>query len=98
MIFDQTEIGRTGAFVTLNRYDALEVYRGYMLPEDEPVEETTVQEGTDPAVAGQGMIVISPMAMPVPLISKLSSCRVASQLGQTCRSEVVRQKLDSVLR
>jgi ParB family chromosome partitioning protein len=54
LIFDQTEIGRAGAFVTLNRFGALVVYRGYVRPEDEPVEETAVQDGADPAVAGQG--------------------------------------------
>jgi ParB family chromosome partitioning protein len=52
--FDQTEIGRAGAFVTLDRYGALAVYRGYVRPEDEPVEETAVQDGADPALAGQG--------------------------------------------
>ena len=54
LIFDQMEIGRAGAFVTLDRYGALAVYRGYVRPEDEPVEEAAVQDGADPAVAGQG--------------------------------------------
>ncbi len=54
LIFDPLEIGRAGAFVTLDRYGALAVHRGYVRPEDEPVEETAVQDGTDPAVAGQG--------------------------------------------
>ena len=54
LIFDQMEIGRAGAFVTLDRYGALAVYCGYVCPEDEPVEETAVQDGTDPAVAGHG--------------------------------------------
>jgi ParB family transcriptional regulator, chromosome partitioning protein len=54
LIFDQAEIGRAGAFVTLDRYGALAVYRGYVRSEDEPVEETAVQDGVDPAVAGQG--------------------------------------------
>lgn len=54
LIFDPLEIGRAGAFVTLDRYGALAVYRGYVRPEDEPVEETAVQDGSDPAVAGQG--------------------------------------------
>lgn len=43
-------IGRAGAFVTLDRYGALAVYRGCVRPEDEPA----VQDGTDAAVAGQG--------------------------------------------
>ena len=54
LIFDAEEIGRAGAFVTLDSYGALAVYRGYVRPEDEPVDETAVQNGTDPAVAGQG--------------------------------------------
>ncbi len=54
LIFDSSEIGRAGAFVTLDRYGALAVYRGYVRPEDEPVEETAVQNGADSAVASQG--------------------------------------------
>jgi len=54
LIFDQAEIGRAGAFITLDRYGVLAVYRGYVRPEDEPVEEAAVQDGADPAVAGQG--------------------------------------------
>ena len=65
LIFDQTEIGRAGAFITLVRYGALAVYRGYTRPEDEPVEETAVHDGADPALRGRGMIVISPMAISV---------------------------------
>jgi ParB family chromosome partitioning protein len=49
LIFDAEEIGRAGTFVTLDRYGALAVYRGYVRLEDEPVED-----GNDPAVAGQG--------------------------------------------
>jgi len=54
LFFDAEEIGRAGAFVTLDRYGAPAVYRGYVSPEDEPVEVSAVQDGTDPAVAGQG--------------------------------------------
>ncbi|WP_104018135.1 ParB/RepB/Spo0J family partition protein [Roseovarius nitratireducens] len=54
LIYHPTAIGRAGTFVTLDRYGALAVYRGYVRPEDEPVEETAVQDGADPAVAGQG--------------------------------------------
>lgn len=42
LIFDPLEIGRAGAFVTLDRYGALAVYRDYVRPEDEPVEEAAV--------------------------------------------------------
>ena len=54
LIYHPLEIGRGGAFVTLDRYGALAVYRGYVRPESEPVEEAGVQDGTNPAVAGQG--------------------------------------------
>ncbi len=50
--FDQMEIGQARVFVSLDRYGALAVYRGSVRPEDEPVEETEVQDGADPAVAG----------------------------------------------
>ncbi len=54
LIFDQTEIARAGAFVTLDRYGALAVYRGYVRPEDERRDEPTVEDGADPALLGQG--------------------------------------------
>jgi len=54
LIFEQTEIARAGAFVTLDRYGAVAVYRGYVRPEDERRDESTVQDGVDPALAGQG--------------------------------------------
>lgn len=39
LIFDQMEIGRAGAFFTLDRYGALAVYRGYdHLTSDESIE------------------------------------------------------------
>ena len=54
LIYQQTEIGWAGAFVTLDRYGALAVYRGYVHPKDEPVEEAAVQDWTDPPLVGQG--------------------------------------------
>jgi len=54
LIFEQTEIAWAGAFVTLDRYGALAVYRGYVRPEDEPRDESTVQDGVNPALVGQG--------------------------------------------
>ena len=54
LIFDQAEVVRAGAFVTLDRYGELAVYRGYVRPEDELWIETAVQDGIDPAAAGQG--------------------------------------------
>jgi ParB family chromosome partitioning protein len=43
LIFNSWEIGRAGAFVTLDRYGVRAVYRGYVRPEDKPVEETAVE-------------------------------------------------------
>lgn len=54
LIFEQAEIARAGAFVTLDRYGELAFYRGYVRPEDEPHEGTAVQDGINPAAAGQG--------------------------------------------
>ena len=52
LIFEQMEIARAGAFVTLDRYGAVAVYRGYMRPEDELRDESTVQDDVDPAFVG----------------------------------------------
>ncbi|MFV1527675.1 MULTISPECIES: ParB/RepB/Spo0J family partition protein [unclassified Phaeobacter] len=53
LIFDDEEIARAGAFVTLDRYGELAVYRGFVRPEDEPREDADVQSG-EQAVGGQG--------------------------------------------
>jgi ParB family chromosome partitioning protein len=52
-IFDAEEIARAGAFVTLDRYGELAVYRGFVRPEDEPREDADVHSG-EPAADGQG--------------------------------------------
>ena len=80
LIFEQTEIARAGAFVTLDRYGALAVYRGYVRPEDERRDQSTVQDGLDPALAGRGMIWRLRMAAAVMLVqmSGPSLCRVVS--------------------
>ena len=53
LIFDGEEIARAGAFVTLDRYGELAVYRGFVRPEDEPQEDADVLSG-EQAVGGQG--------------------------------------------
>ena len=53
LIFDAEEIARAGAFVTLDRYGELAVYRGFVRPEDEPGEDADVHSGEQAAV-GQG--------------------------------------------
>ena len=54
LIYDPVEITRAGVFVTLDRDGSLAVYRGYVRPEDEPREETAVQDGDDADAMGQG--------------------------------------------
>jgi ParB family chromosome partitioning protein len=53
LIFDNEEIARAGAFVTLDRYGELAVYRGFVRPEDELREDADVHSG-EQAVGGQG--------------------------------------------
>ena len=45
LIFNAEEIGRAGAFVTLDRYGELAVYRGFVRPEDEPRADVDVHSG-----------------------------------------------------
>ncbi|PZQ96077.1 MAG: DNA-binding protein [Cereibacter sphaeroides] len=56
LIFDPLEVGRAGAFVTLDRNGKLAVYRGFVRPEDEPPEDFAVEDaigqGADPGVSG----------------------------------------------
>jgi ParB family chromosome partitioning protein len=54
LIYDPVEVARAGAFVTLDRDGSLASYRGYVRPEDEPREETAVQEGDGLDAMGQG--------------------------------------------
>lgn len=54
LIYDPTEVGRAGVFVTLDRDGSLAVYRGYVRPEDEPREESAVQDGDAADAMGQG--------------------------------------------
>ena len=54
LIYDPAEVARAGVFVTLDRDGGLAVYRGYVRPEDEPREETAVQDGDGADAMGQG--------------------------------------------
>lgn len=54
LIYDPAEVGHAGVFVTLDRDGSLAVYRGYVRPEDEPREETAVQDGDGVDAMGQG--------------------------------------------
>ncbi len=54
LIYDPAEVPRAGVFVTLDRDGSLAVYRGYVRPEDEPREETAVQDADGAGVMGQG--------------------------------------------
>jgi ParB family chromosome partitioning protein len=53
LIYDPAEVARAGVFVTLDRDGSLAVYRGYVRPEDEPHEETVVQDGGGADAMGQ---------------------------------------------
>lgn len=54
LIYDPAEVARGGVFVALDRDGSLAVYRGYIRPEDEPREETAVQDGDGADAIGQG--------------------------------------------
>jgi ParB family chromosome partitioning protein len=54
LIFDTTEVALAGVFVTLDRDGCLAVYRGYIRPEDEPRDESTIQNVGDSEAVGQG--------------------------------------------
>jgi ParB family chromosome partitioning protein len=56
-IFDATEVARAGVFVTLDRDGCLAVYRGYVRSEDEPRDESAVQNVSDSEAVGQGTYV-----------------------------------------
>lgn len=52
IVFDAEEVGRAGAFVSIDGAGTLRVDRGYVRPEDElPIEPEPEVDGTDPAVA-----------------------------------------------
>ncbi|SEO20466.1 chromosome partitioning protein, ParB family, partial [Gemmobacter aquatilis] len=53
LIFDPAEVARAGVFVTLDRDGSLAVDRGYVRPEDEPREETAVQDVDGADAMGQ---------------------------------------------
>jgi ParB family chromosome partitioning protein len=53
LVYDPAEVARGGVFVTLDRDGSLAIYRGYVRPEDEPHEETAVQDGDGVDAMGQ---------------------------------------------
>ena len=55
LVYDEAEVSRAGVFVTLDRDGSLAIYRGYVRPEDEPREETAVQDGDGVDAMGQGV-------------------------------------------
>jgi len=54
LIYVEAEIPHAGVFVKLDRDGSLAIYRGDVRPEDEPREETAVQDGDDAEGMGQG--------------------------------------------
>ena len=59
LIFDAEEIARAGAFVGLDRYGELAVYRGFVRPEDEIGLDVDVYRG-EQAADGQGAVLSAP--------------------------------------
>lgn len=53
LIYDPVEVARAGSFLTLDRDGSLAVYRGYVRLEDEPWDETAVQNVDGAGSAGQ---------------------------------------------
>lgn len=53
LIFYSEEIARAGAFLTVDRYGELAVYRSFVRTEDEPWEDADVHSG-EQAAEGQG--------------------------------------------
>jgi len=49
VIYDQADIGRAGAFVSIDGQGKLRIDRGYVNPEDEPPAQPTDTDGHDPA-------------------------------------------------
>jgi ParB family chromosome partitioning protein len=54
LVYDEAEVSRAGVFVTLDRDGSLAFYRGFVRPEDEPREETAVQDGDGADAMRQG--------------------------------------------
>ena len=54
LIFDPAEVARAGVFITLDRDGSLAVYRGYVRPEDEALEETAANGAAELGAEGQG--------------------------------------------
>ncbi|WP_235858311.1 ParB/RepB/Spo0J family partition protein [Cereibacter sphaeroides] len=60
LIYDPVELTRAGVSVTLDRDGSLAVYRGYIRPEDEPHEETAVQDGDGVDAMGRVVMLVFP--------------------------------------
>ncbi|MEO8722924.1 MAG: ParB/RepB/Spo0J family partition protein, partial [Sphingobium sp.] len=56
LIYDPVEIARAGAFISIDADGSLYIERGFVRPEDEPVEEVDGDEETSPA-DGDGIVV-----------------------------------------
>jgi ParB family chromosome partitioning protein len=80
LIYDEAELPRAGVFVTLDRDGSLAIYRGYVRPEDEPHEETAVQDGEDPGTRRR-----SPLGAPSSLQVVGRSARMRPRRKMTAR-------------
>lgn len=60
-LYDPAEMSRAGVFITLDANGKLRIDRGYVRPEDEPVNDAVAQDGDDPAgdiVASQTAVIM----------------------------------------
>ena len=54
LIFDPADVSRAGVFITLDRDGSLAIYRGYVRPEDEALEETAANDAAELGAEAQG--------------------------------------------
>jgi ParB family transcriptional regulator, chromosome partitioning protein len=55
VVYDPADVGRAGAFVSIDSEGKLRIDRGYVNPEDEPPTQATEPNGHDPAAAEPGI-------------------------------------------
>ncbi|MAQ45086.1 MAG: DNA-binding protein, partial [Confluentimicrobium sp.] len=92
LIFDAEEIARAGAFVTLDRYGELAVYRGFVRPEDEPREDANVHSG-ELAADGQRAELSAPNS-----VDGIGNGTVITAAGQALGANVPEDEDDGALK
>ena len=95
LIYDPAEVGRAGVFVTLDRDGSLAIYLGYVRPEDEPLEETAVEDSDGSDAMGQGADVGGSGQRPS---ASSTSCTVITSVGQPIGAEPSEEEDDGALK